>query len=38
VISDITATSCRFEQAFSDDWGTTWEPNWIALDTRIDGP
>jgi hypothetical protein len=36
VISDITATSCRFEQAFSDDWGTTWEPNWIAIDTRID--
>jgi hypothetical protein len=36
VISDITATSCRFEQAFSPDWGTTWEPNWIAVDTRID--
>jgi hypothetical protein len=38
VISDITPTSCRFEQAFSDDWGTTWEPNWIAVDTRTDGP
>lgn len=37
VISDITETSCRFEQAFSDDWGTTWEPNWIAVDTRLDG-
>ena len=37
VISDIAATSCRFEQAFSDDWGSTWEPNWIAVDTRIDG-
>ena len=36
VISDITPTSCRFEQAFSDDWGTTWEPNWIAVDTRIE--
>jgi hypothetical protein len=36
VISDITATSCRFEQAFSDDWGSTWESNWIAVDTRID--
>jgi hypothetical protein len=36
LISDITATSCRFEQAFSDDWGTTWEPNWIAVDTRIE--
>jgi len=36
VISDITATSCRFEQAFSPDWGATWELNWIAVDTRID--
>jgi hypothetical protein len=35
VISEITATTCRFEQAFSDDWGSTWEPNWIAVDTRI---
>jgi hypothetical protein len=38
VISDITPTSCRFEQAFSDDWGSTWEPNWIAVDTRIADP
>jgi hypothetical protein len=36
VISDITPTSCRFEQAFSDDGGVTWEPNWIAVDTRPD--
>jgi hypothetical protein len=35
VISDITATSCRFEQAFSDDGGKTWEVNWIAVDTRV---
>jgi hypothetical protein len=35
VISDITPTSCHFEQAFSDDWGSTWEPNWIAVDTRV---
>jgi hypothetical protein len=35
--SDITAGRCRFEQAFSDDWGSTWESNWIAVDTRIDG-
>jgi hypothetical protein len=35
VISDITPTSCRFEQAFSDDGGKTWEVNWIATDTRI---
>jgi len=36
VISDITPKSCRFEQAFSDDGGKTWEVNWIATDTRID--
>jgi len=34
VISDITPNSCRFEQAFSDDGGKTWEVNWIATDTR----
>src|SRR5713101_5567715 len=34
VISDITPNSCRFEQAFSDDGGKTWEVNWIAIDTR----
>lgn len=34
VISDITPTSVRFEQAFSDDGGKTWEVNWIATDTR----
>lgn len=35
IISDITPNSCRFEQAFSDDGGKTWEVNWIAVDTRI---
>lgn len=35
VISDITPTSCRFEQSFSDDGGKTWEVNWIAVDTRM---
>jgi hypothetical protein len=34
VWSDITPTSCRFEQAFSTDNGKTWEVNWIAEDTR----
>jgi hypothetical protein len=37
VISDITTDSCRFEQAFSDDGGKTWEVNWIAIDTRLKG-
>lgn len=35
VILDITPTSCRFEQSFSDDGGKTWEVNWIAIDTRV---
>jgi hypothetical protein len=35
VISDVTRDSCRFEQAFSDDGGKTWEVNWIATDTRV---
>jgi len=35
VWSDITPDSCRFEQAFSDNGGKTWEVNWIAVDTRV---
>ena len=35
VISDITPAPCRFEQAFSDEGGKTWEVNWIATDTRV---
>jgi hypothetical protein len=35
VISEIKPGSCRFEQSFSADGGQTWEPNWIATDTRL---
>lgn len=35
VISQITGDSARFEQAYSEDGGLTWETNWIAVDTRI---
>ena len=35
VITKITNDSYRFEQAFSDDGGKTWEVNWIAVDTRV---
>lgn len=38
VISDITADSCHFEQAYSADGGKTWEVNWIADDTRLAAP
>ncbi|HEU5459169.1 MAG TPA: hypothetical protein VFU83_01695 [Pyrinomonadaceae bacterium] len=35
VITKLSQDSIRFEQAFSDDGGKTWEVNWIAVDTRI---
>jgi hypothetical protein len=35
VISPLSIDSCRFEQAYSDDGGKTWEVNWIATDTRV---
>jgi hypothetical protein len=35
VIYDVTPTSAKFEQAFSDDGGKTWEVNWIAVDTKV---
>jgi hypothetical protein len=35
VWSDITPSSCHFEQGFSEDGGKTWEVNWIATDTRV---
>jgi len=34
VISPAGKNAWRFEQAFSDDGGKTWETNWIAVDTR----
>lgn len=34
-ISEVTPDLFRFEQAFSDDGGKTWEANWIATDTRV---
>ena len=34
IYSDITPNSYHFEQAFSDDGGKTWEPNFVAVVTR----
>jgi hypothetical protein len=35
VITPLDADTIRFEQAFSDDGGKTWELNWVATDTRM---
>ena len=35
VITPTGPDTCRFEQAYSDDGGKTWEVNWIAVDTRV---
>ena len=35
VVSPVNADLVRFEQAFSDDGGKTWEVNWVATDTRV---
>jgi len=37
VIEPVTSDSIRFEQAFSDDGGRSWEVNWIAVDVRVKG-
>jgi hypothetical protein len=37
VISKVTNESWRFEQAYSEDGGRTWETNWIATDSRVKG-
>ncbi|MEP6475396.1 MAG: hypothetical protein ABJC74_16840 [Gemmatimonadota bacterium] len=34
IFSDLTTHAFQLEQAFSDDGGQTWEPNWIAKFTR----
>ena len=34
-IDDITATTARFEQAFSADWGKTWEVNLVVTETLM---
>jgi hypothetical protein len=34
VITVTSPESCRFEQSFSDDGGSRWELNWVAVDTR----
>jgi hypothetical protein len=33
--TNLTTNSPHFEQAFSDDGGTTWEVNWITDQTRV---
>jgi hypothetical protein len=35
IFSDISPDFARFEQAFSDDGGRSWETNWIMTFTRI---
>jgi hypothetical protein len=35
IVLPENADTWRFEQAFSEDGGQTWETNWIATDTRI---
>ncbi len=34
LIQVVSPAEARFEQAFSDDAGATWETNWIAVDRR----
>jgi hypothetical protein len=34
-VSDITANSCKFVQAFSADGGKTWETNFIVTETLV---
>lgn len=34
IITRVSTSEARFEQAYSADGGTSWEVNWIAVDTR----
>jgi hypothetical protein len=34
--SDMTSSSCRWEQAFSADGGKIWETNWVMRFSRVD--
>jgi len=36
--SDITPTGARWQQAFSEDGGVTWETNWVMDFERTEGP
>ena len=36
IISRVGENSAKFEQAYSNDGGRSWETNWIAVDTRAD--
>jgi hypothetical protein len=36
-VSDITPSSCRFDQAFSADGGRTWEVNLVVTETLVKG-
>ena len=35
--SGVTTSTPRWEQAFSDDGGETWETNWVMEFTRVEG-
>lgn len=35
IFSEISTNSFQLEQAFSDNGGKTWEPNWIAKFSRV---
>ncbi len=35
IVTRVSRTEARFEQAYSVDGGVTWEPNWVAVDTLL---